>query len=106
MLTALDPVDDPVRETAATVAAMDDPARPGRVVIVGTNAGAAARHVVYELASLGVRDRSDGATVARYRTSATEDVSRLGSAPLTAASFSDDQPAGSITTYVIDLERG
>jgi O-glycosyl hydrolase len=106
VLTALDPLDDPVHETAATMAAVDDLRRPGRVVIVGTNSGAAARHVVYDLASLGVRDPSDRATVTRYRTSATEDVRRLGSTSPVAATFSDDQPAGSITTYVVDLDRG
>lgn len=106
VLTALDPVDDAVHETAATMAAVDDLRRPGRIVIVGTSAGAAGRHVVYDLARLGVRDLPGGATVTRYRTSATEDVRRLGSTPLAAASFSDDQPAGSITTYVVDLDRG
>jgi RimJ/RimL family protein N-acetyltransferase len=54
ILTTLDPLDDPVRETSATMAAVDDLQHPERIVVVGTNAQAAARHVVYDLGSLGV----------------------------------------------------
>jgi hypothetical protein len=106
VVTALDPLDDAVHETSATIAAVDDPRRPGRIVIVGTNVPPAGRHVVYDLARLGARDLSRGGRVTRFRTSATEDVRRLDATPLRATSFSDDQPAGSITTYVIDLDRG
>ena len=103
ILTALDPLDNPVHETANTVAAMDDLRHPKRIVVVGTNALAAARHVVYDLGSLGLRQPGPTATVTRYRTSADQDVQPLGTVPLMSPSVRDDQPAGSITTYVIDL---
>ncbi|TMC02661.1 MAG: hypothetical protein E6J41_29570 [Chloroflexi bacterium] len=99
ILTPLDPVDDAVHETSATMAAMDDLQHPHRIVVVGTNPTASERHVVYDLGSLGPRH----ATVTRYRTSAGENVRRLGRTRLSATSVTDDQPAGSITTYVIDL---
>ena len=103
ILTPVDQLDDPVRETAATMAAMDDLRHPRRVVIVGTNAGPAARHVVYDFASLGLAPRAEDGTVTRYRTSSTGNVQLLGRSPLHATSVADDQPAGSITTYVIDV---
>lgn len=103
MLTALDPVDDPVHETAATVAAVDDLRHPRRVVVVGTNTQASARHVVYDLAKLDLRDRGARGTVTRFRTSGDGNVQRLDTVPLTGTSFADDQVAGSITTYVVDL---
>jgi len=106
VLTSLDPLDDPVRETSPTMAAVDSLRRPGRIVVVGTNAGTGARSVTYDLAGLGLRDVAGEGTVTRYRTTAGEDVRRLGSTRLGGTSLSDDQPAGSITTYVIDLGHG
>ena len=103
ILTTLDPADDPVRETTATMAAMDDLRHPGRIVIVGTNMQAAAREVAYDLTSLHIDRLGPHATVTRYRTSAGEDVRALGTAPLSSATVTDDQPPGSITTYVIDV---
>jgi hypothetical protein len=103
ILTALDPLDDPVHETASTTAAVDDLRHPRRVVIVGINAGTAARHVVYDLASLDLRHVGPEATVTRYRTSASGDATRLGSSPLQGTSFADDQAPQSITSYVVDL---
>ena len=85
------------------MAAVDDLHAPRRVVIVGTNAQVATRHVVYDLAGLGLGTVGRHARVTRYRTSAGEDVQPLGAAPLSTPSVADDQPPGSITTYVIDL---
>ena len=102
ILTTLDPLDDAVHETTGTMAAMDDLRHPKRIVIIGTNSQAAARHVVYDLATLGVGRPGRKATVTRYRTTSKEDVRRLSTTPLSATSIADDQPAGSITTYVID----
>jgi hypothetical protein len=105
ILTTLDPLDDAVHETSGTMAAMDDLRHPKRIVIVGTNTQTARRHVVYEFESLGLRHLGTTGTVTRYRTSGEENVQRLGSAPFSDTSISDDQPAGSITTYGIDLNR-
>ena len=105
VLTTLDPLDDAVQERTGTMAATDDLRHPGRIVIVGTNARTVGRHVVYELAGLGWPDALNGGTVTRYRTTALSDVERLGSTPLRTARLADDQPPGSITTYVIDLDR-
>jgi hypothetical protein len=102
ILTTVDPSDDAVHETTGTMAAMDDLRHPRRIVIVGTNTRAAVRHVVYDLASLGVSHLGQSATVTRYRTTGEESVQRLSATPLSTTSFADDQPAGSITTYVID----
>jgi hypothetical protein len=101
LLSAADPLDDPAHETTPTIAAADDPRHPGRVVIVGTNLGAA-RSVTYDLGRLGIHG---AATVARFRTAADEQVHPLGSVALRARTFTDEQPPGSITTYVIDLRR-
>jgi len=103
ILTTLDPMDDPVHETATTTAAMDDLRHPRRVVVVGTNPQAAGRHVAYDLSALGLRHGARHATVTSYRTSAAGNVQRLGTSRLQGTSFADDQPAASITTYVIDL---
>jgi hypothetical protein len=100
ILTTLDPLDDPVHETSATMAAVDDLKHPRRVVIVGTNTQATARHVTYDLSAIGM---GHARAVTRYRTSATEDVRRLGTTSPASTTIQDDQPAGSITTYVIDL---
>jgi len=105
VLTTLDPMDDPVRERTPTMAAMDDLRHPGRIVIVGTNTEVVGRRAVYDLASLGAQQLLTTATVTRYRTTAGADMERLGSMPLRATSFADDQPPGSITTYVIELDR-
>ena len=103
ILTTLDPADDPVHETTATMAAMDDLRHPGRIVIVGTNTQATAREVVYDLTSLDIDRVGPHATVSKYRTSGGEDVRPLGTAPLSSATVTDLQPGGSITTYVIDV---
>ncbi len=103
ILTTLDPLDEAVHETAGTMAAMDDLRHPKRIVIVGTNTRATTRHVVYDLASLSLSHLGRTGTVTRYRTTGDENVKRLGAMPLSTASVADDQPAGSITTYVIDL---
>ena len=105
VLTTLDPLDDAVRERTATMAAMNDRRQPGRIVIVGTNTEGVGRRVVYDLASLGRQELLTRATVTRYRTTAAADMERLGSTPLRATSLADDQPPGSITTYVIQLDR-
>jgi O-Glycosyl hydrolase family 30 len=113
LLAATDPLDDPGHETASTVAAVNDPRHPRRIVIVGTNVGGD-RSVTYDLGRLGVLRAGGDAVLTRFRTAADEqppgapaptahDVQRLGSSPLRATSFTDDQPAGSITTYVIDI---
>lgn len=105
ILTTLDPLDDPVHERTATMAAMDDLRHPKRIVIVGTNTQTTIRHAVYELASLGLRHLGPAGRVTRYRTSGQENVQRLDPTPLSNSSFSDDQPGRSITTYEIDLHR-
>ena len=105
ILTTLDPLDDAVHERTRTMAAMDALQHPRRIVVVGTNAQTVGRHVVYDLTRLGGQDLLTTATVTRYRTTAAADVQRLGSAPLRATSLADDQPPGSITTYVIELDR-
>jgi hypothetical protein len=104
VLTTLDPRDDAVHERTGSMAAMDDLRHPRRIVVVGTNAQAAARHVVYDLARLGGGHLDAEGTVTRYRTTANASVERQGSTPLRTTSFADDQPPGSITTYVIDLD--
>lgn len=103
VLTTLDPLDDAVQERTGTMAAVDDLRHPGRIVIVGTNVRTAARHVVYDLAGLGWPGALTNGTVTRYRTTAAEDMDRLGSTPLRTTTLVDDQPPSSITTYVIDL---
>jgi hypothetical protein len=107
MLTANDPLDDPVHETTPTLAAVDDLPAPHRIVIVGTT-GAQARDVTYDLAPLGVAGLAGRARLTRYRTSASGNVQQLDAAPvrLRATYFSDAQPAGSITTYVVDFPPG
>ena len=105
VLTTLDPLDDAVHERTQTMAAMDDLRHPRRIVIVGTNSQVVRRRVVYDLASLGGQQLLTTATVTRYRTTAAADMQRLGSAPLRATRLADDLPPGSITTYVIQLDR-
>ncbi len=105
VLTTLDPLDDAVHERTVTMAAIDDLRHPGRIVVVGTNPRAVGRRVVYDLASLGGQQLLTTATVTRYRTTAAADMERLGSTQLRATSLADDQPPGSITTYVIQLDR-
>jgi hypothetical protein len=106
ILTPLDPLDDAVHERTGTMAAIDDLRHPKRVVVVGTNTQAADRHVIYDLGGLGLTRIGRAATVTRYRTTGQEDVRRLGITRLSTTSIEDDQPAGSITTYVIDLRPG
>ncbi|HXM56332.1 MAG TPA: glycoside hydrolase [Candidatus Dormibacteraeota bacterium] len=103
ILTTLDPLDDAVHERTGTIAAIDDLRHPRRLVIVGTNTQAEDRHVVYDLGGLGLMRAP--ATVTRYRTTGQQDVRRLGTTSLAGATATveDDQPAGSITTYVVDL---
>ena len=104
ILTTLDPLDDTVHERTGTMAAVDDLRHPRRLVIVGTNTAAADRHVVYDLGALGLT--GDGrATVTRFRTTGQDDVRSLGSTSISTAAVEDDQPAGSITTYVVDLHQ-
>jgi O-glycosyl hydrolase len=105
ILTTLDPLDDAVQERTQTMAAMDDLRHPDRIVIVGTNTEVVRRRVVYDLARLGVQQLLPTATVTRYRTTAAADLQRLGSTPLRATRLADNQPPGSITTYVIRLNR-
>jgi len=105
ILTTLDPLDDAVHERTMTMAAMDDLRHPNRIVIVGTNPRAADRQVTYDLSTLGLRHGAAHAMVTRYRTSGAGDVQRLGMTRLHGVSFADDQAPGSITTYVIDLDR-
>jgi O-glycosyl hydrolase len=105
VLTTLDPLDDAVHERTETMAAIDDLRHPGRIVVVGTNRQVVGRRVVYDLASLGGQQLLTTATVTRYRTTAAADMERLGSTQLRATSLADDQPPGSITTYVIQLDR-
>src|SRR5215467_1267850 len=105
ILTTLDPLDDAVLEKTGTMAAMDDPRHPRRIVVVGTNSQVVGRRVVYDLASLGGQEWLKAATVTRYRTTAGADVQRLGSTQLAATRLTDDQPPRSITTYVIQLSQ-
>jgi galactan endo-1,6-beta-galactosidase len=102
VLTTLDPLDDAVHERTGTMAAVDDLRHPRRLVIVGTNTQAADRHVAYDLSGLGITG-FERATVTRYRTAGQDDVRRLGTTGLVTTTVEDDQPAGSITTYVVDL---
>ena len=105
ILTTLDPLDDAAHERTVTMAAIDDLRHPRRIVVVGTNSQVVGRRVVYDLASLGGQQWLKTATVARYRTTAGADMQPLGSTPLGATRLVDDQPPGSITTYVIQPDR-
>jgi len=105
ILTTLDPLDDPVLEKTGTMAAMDDLRHPRRIVVVGTNSEVVGRRAVYDLARLAGQQSLTAATVTRYRTTAGADVQRLGSTPLGATTFADEQPPRSITTYVIQLDH-
>jgi hypothetical protein len=88
-------------ETTSTLAAEDF--RTGQVTIVGTNATSSPRAVTFDLHQLGVQINS----VVAYRTTDTGSQGTGNVQPDTVSaigtdSFSDSQPARSITTYVIN----
>jgi O-glycosyl hydrolase len=105
ILTANDSRDDVDHETTPTMAAVDNPRAPRRVVIVSTTSSD--RNVDFDLGPLGISRLGAGARLTRYRTSPTGNVRRLDPRPVPVfgGRFSDAQPASSITTYVVDVPR-
>jgi len=104
VLTAADARDDATHEVSPTLAAVDNPRAPRRVVIVSTST--ADRTVNVDLGGLGLLP-GRAVALTRYRTSPAGNVVGLDPRPLRveAGRFSDAQPASSITTYVLDLWR-
>jgi O-glycosyl hydrolase len=105
ILTARDARDDVANETTPTLAAVDDPRAPRRIVVVSTTT--ADRNVDVDLGPLGLGALGAGACVTRYRTSPAGNVQRLDArpVPVVGGHLGDAQPANSITTYVVDVRR-